>query len=265
MTDDEFRSGVMADGTRLMQPAFDYAAEAFLTVSSQYHGELVAKFRFVRALNDAIDALQRMDAIKKALFYGRDAGLGDYHGAAPGQYDEPGKPLDMSNVPNRITDNSDLTNEEAEFYIHGVIGVATEAGELLENLRDAISGKGFDRTNIGEEVGDAKWYMALLARVGRFKWGDDEMANIAKLRMRFPDRFTEHDANNRQLAAERDLLEHHLPIGHRTAKMEGERNLDGNAIEAQRPNPISSAELIAKLDDPNVASVINEKGSGRHA
>ena len=222
MTDDEFRSGVMADGTRLMQPAFDYAAEAFLTVSPQYHGELVGKTNYILALNDAIDALQRLDRVKKALFYGRDAGIA-------------GDGVTLADMPNRITDNSDLTREEAEFYIHGVIGVATEAGELLENLRDAISGKGFDRTNIGEEVGDAKWYMALLARVGRFKWGDDEMANIAKLRMRFPDRFTEHDANNRQLAAERDLLEHHLPIGHRTAKMEGERNLDGDAIEAQRP------------------------------
>lgn len=177
--------------------AFDYVAEAELTLSRQFHGELVAKHQFTVAVNQAIAALAQLDRVKKALFYGRDAGLaskldGDV-GVAP--------------LPGIIALANSMDTADVADYLHGVIGLATEAGELLEGMRDVINGKPLDLVNVKEEVGDGKWYMAILARVARFMWGEDERTNIAKLRARFPDRFTEYDANNRNLSVEREILE----------------------------------------------------------
>lgn len=183
---------------------FDYVAEAELTLSRQFHGELVSKQAFFFALNNAIDALQRLDVIKKAWFYGR--------GEVGTKTDMPHTLTDT--MPDHVGMYSGLTNEQAADYVHGVIGLATESGELLEGLRDVMRGKYLDVVNVKEEVGDAKWYMAILSRVCGFEWGEDERVNIAKLRARFPDKFTEYDANNRNLSAERVILEDEAkPIG----------------------------------------------------
>ena len=179
--------------------AFDYVAEAELTLSHEFHGELVGKHVWAHTLNNAIDALTKLDKVKKSLFYGRDNNL-----ISDGQ-------KGVSDLPDRIYSNvpsdTDMSLADAADLIHGIIGIATEAGELLELLRDTINGEPLDKVNVKEEVGDAKWYMAILARVAGFVWGEDERTNIAKLRARFPDRFTEYDANNRNLSAERDILE----------------------------------------------------------
>ncbi len=208
---------------------FDYVSEATLTLSNQFHGELVSKANFTKALNGAIEALAQLDKVKKTIFYGRDNNLN------PAEEQRDISDLPMMLVASNAGIEGGFTLEEAENYIHGVIGIATEAGELLEAMRDAINGNALDRVNVKEEIGDVKWYAAILAKVARFMWGDDERVNIAKLRARFPERFTEYDANNRNLDNERSILETHLPINERKAKMDGERNLDGEALEAQQP------------------------------
>lgn len=213
------------------QAGFDYVTEASLTLSNKFHGELVSKANFRKAINDFIEAANQLDKVKKTLFYGRDNNINPVDGQG-----------DVSDMPTALAASNSqiehgLTVADAENYIHGVIGLATEAGELVEALKHALNGEAIDRVNIKEEVGDAKWYMAILAKVGRFIWGEDERTNIAKLRARFPDNFTEFDAQqeNRKLSVERQILEAGLPIAYRTTKMEGERNLDGDAIEAQKP------------------------------
>lgn len=180
--------------------AFDYVAECHQTLSHEWHGDKVAKHVWSRAINDAIHALTQLDRIKKTLFYGRDNNL-----IADGQRSIEELPvlIKQANCSSGIPIDSMTCTD----YIHGVLGLATEAGELLEGLRDAINGKGIDPVNIKEEVGDAKWYMAILSRVAGFMWGDDERTNIEKLRARFPDKFKAYDANNRNLQAERKILE----------------------------------------------------------
>lgn len=219
----------------------NYVDLALTTLSDQFHGEMVSKAHFIKTVNDAIDALTQLDKVKKTLFYGRDNNI------APdtGQRDCSGFLSDL--VASNTAIEGGFTPADAANYIHGIIGLATEAGELLENMKDALNGHAIDRVNVKEEVGDGKWYMAILAQVGQFGWGDDEQVNIAKLRARFPDKFTEADAINRDLDAERAILEGvtepggvagletHLPINERSTKMPGERNLDGDAIEAQKP------------------------------
>lgn len=207
MTEDEFRTGKRADGTLIGFEAsrqaakaiqdekpFDYVAEAFVTLSPSWHGDKVAKHRFIERMKAAVDAANRLDEVKKTLFYGRDNNL------AP--------PEDIASVSKLPLMLGDTEADSATNIIHAIIGIFTEAGEMLEALIEAIDlDKSLDAVNAKEETGDLFWYVAILARECGFTFDAAQRVNIQKLRARFPDRFTEYDANNRNLAVERDILE----------------------------------------------------------
>jgi NTP pyrophosphatase (non-canonical NTP hydrolase) len=91
--------------------------------------------------------------------------------------------------------------------LHGTMGVCTESGELMDAVkRFLIYGKPTDVTNIMEEVGDMFWYLALIARCCGFTFEEAKAKNIAKLRARYPEKFTELAALNRNLDAELKAL-----------------------------------------------------------
>ena len=184
------------------QRPFDYVAEAHLTASPHFYGDSVPLSYFAHVVGQAIDALSNLDEIKKALFYGREIDV-------PQVASEGAHPVTLAKLPEWIaTDASEEADRAAINIIHGIIGKATEAGELLELLHaTAIHGETFDVANAGEEVGDGFWYDALLARACGLTFEGIQRTNIAKLRYRFPDRFTEYDANNRDLFGERRILE----------------------------------------------------------
>lgn len=92
--------------------------------------------------------------------------------------------------------------------LHGTLGVATEAGELLDVVKKHHAyNKEIDRTNLREEIGDVLWYLALLARSLGTDLDSIAATNVAKLRARYPERYNHHDALNRNLGAERAILE----------------------------------------------------------
>lgn len=92
--------------------------------------------------------------------------------------------------------------------MHAAMGMVTEAGEFMDALKKhAMYGKPIDDTNLLEEIGDQLWYQALALRVLGSTFGAEMGRNIAKLRARFPHKFTEHDALNRDLDNERRVLE----------------------------------------------------------
>lgn len=91
--------------------------------------------------------------------------------------------------------------------LHGAMGVSTESGELMDAVkRFLIYGKPTDVTNILEEVGDMFWYLSLIARCCGFTFEEAKAKNIAKLRARYPEKFTELEALNRNLDAERKAI-----------------------------------------------------------
>lgn len=59
---------------------------------------------------------------------------------------------------------------------------------------------------VKEELGDILWYMAILMDVFGLTFEDCMEAVIAKLKKRFPEKFDEHQAVNRDLASERQAL-----------------------------------------------------------
>jgi NTP pyrophosphatase (non-canonical NTP hydrolase) len=92
--------------------------------------------------------------------------------------------------------------------LHAAMGISTESGELMDAFKRKIFyGKPLDVVNVKEEIGDIMWYVAILLRELDLDFHELLQLNIDKLRARFPEKFTEHHALNRDLGAERDILE----------------------------------------------------------
>jgi hypothetical protein len=90
---------------------------------------------------------------------------------------------------------------------HGILGMATEAGELMQILVKAIEGTPIDNVNLQEEMNDSNWYQAILHDDTGLVWEEGLALNIAKLKARFPEKFTEENAEIRDLDKERKILE----------------------------------------------------------
>ena len=76
-----------------------------------------------------------------------------------------------------------------------------------------------DAVNLKEEFGDTLWYLALGLRFLGIGFEETFAANIAKLQARFPDKFTEDAAMNRDPAAERAILEQGVTCVGETSKL----------------------------------------------
>ncbi|MDB4888141.1 MAG: MazG nucleotide pyrophosphohydrolase [Gemmatimonadetes bacterium] len=70
-------------------------------------------------------------------------------------------------------------------------GLAEEAGEVLAHVRKHVmQGRPLDRAAAAEELGDALWCIAALARSLGLSLGEVGTGNLAKLRARHPDGFS---------------------------------------------------------------------------
>lgn len=171
----------------------DYIKEANVTLSTEYHGDKVPLIYLRRTLLECIAALNKLDGIKKALFYGRDAIV---------------DPVVITKGCNDLPHLISHDRRQGEVILHGIVGKATESGELLELLYNTLfESIPFDLVNCGEEMGDGFWYDAALCHVLGFTFEELQRINIAKLRARFKDKFDACEANNRRLANERRILD----------------------------------------------------------
>lgn len=101
-----------------------------------------------------------------------------------------------------------MTVEQLQDILHASIGIATEAGEFLDPFKKAMFyGKHIDLVNLDEEVGDLLWYIAIYAEARGKTIPELASMNNRKLKQRFPDKFTQEAALNRDLFAERQVLE----------------------------------------------------------
>lgn len=173
----------------------NYIQQALQTKSTSFHGDKVEFQLFYNTLAATIFNLQQLDKMKKSLFYGKD------------NFVIPENSGTCSDIPVECLSEDDNSNTGID-VLHAVLGIATEAGELLEAIQIGLFGEdGFDFVNLAEEVGDVFWYQAILANAAGKSFEEIQATNIAKLRARFPNKFTEHDAQVRNLSAERAILE----------------------------------------------------------
>lgn len=91
---------------------------------------------------------------------------------------------------------------------HGAIGMFGEAGELIEAvLKSMQNGGQLDMVNLAEETGDSDWYKAIIHDETGVSEDDTRAKVIAKLKQRYGDKFSSEAALNRDLDAERKVLE----------------------------------------------------------
>ena len=92
--------------------------------------------------------------------------------------------------------------------MHALLGMMSELGELADAIKKhLIYGASLDEVNLIEELGDGDWYRSLFGDALSVSFEEAWTKNIAKLRARYPDKFTEEKALNRDLEAERKALE----------------------------------------------------------
>lgn len=91
-----------------------------------------------------------------------------------------------------------LMNHDTIRLLHAAMGMATEAGEFLDMVKKHVFyGKSLDFKNGKEELGDQLWYIALGISVLKENFDAILTGNIEKLRKRYPEKFDENHAINR--------------------------------------------------------------------
>lgn len=109
---------------------------------------------------------------------------------------------DMKPVQERIGTETNVR------LIHAALGLGTETAEIQDALKKHIFyGKPLDKVNLAEEMGDVFWYLAILADELGVSFEETMEKNIAKLKKRYGEKFTEDKAIHRDVVAERKILE----------------------------------------------------------
>ena len=112
------------------------------------------------------------------------------------------EPQDVEKMMERLSDIRVLR------LLHASMGFCTEVGEFQDMLKKHIfQGRGIDFINAKEELGDIMWYVGLAVDVLRTTLNEVMTGNIKKLRLRYPEKFSAEKSENRDLPAERKLLE----------------------------------------------------------
>jgi len=92
--------------------------------------------------------------------------------------------------------------------LHAQMGMQTETAEFTDALKKSIFyGKPLDVVNLKEELGDLMWYMAIAFDELGTNFETEGKRVIKKLKARFPEKFTNDKAENRDLDTERKILE----------------------------------------------------------
>ena len=163
-----------------------YLIEAKQFLSAEYHDEIIFPHNLEYMFRQAVLAARRVDMVKKSLYYG--------------------KPFKGKQYPHLKT--TIKHSKHHKDVLHAVLGLYTEAGELLEHLWNVMSGEcTIDFVNMNEELGDLYWYMALIHNTLGTKPSESWIKNIDKLKTRYGDKFYVGRALNRDLKKERRTLE----------------------------------------------------------
>lgn len=100
-----------------------------------------------------------------------------------------------------------LSSQE-ENDLHMVLGMFTEVAEIADVFKKSLAyDKKIDWVNVKEEIGDVMWYIANLCELHEWSLEEILQTNIDKLKARYPEKFTNEKALNRDLETERLILE----------------------------------------------------------
>lgn len=148
-----------------------------------------------RASEWAVDAGNRLDAMKKLLIYRKRRGK---HLDGHAKFFE-GPPSAFHHEFSGEEIFARLDPMAADLW-HMAIGVATEAAELLDAVCQSIlTDEDLDRDNVIEELGDLEFYMRGIRQILNLSRDQCLSANICKLTRRYPaGEYTNKDAIERK-------------------------------------------------------------------
>ncbi len=87
----------------------------------------------------------------------------------------------------------------ADRELNGALGIAGEAGEVADLIKkQRFHGHERDPLAVARELGDVLWYVATLADVYGYTLEGIASMNEHKLRMRYPDGFSEARSRGRE-------------------------------------------------------------------
>ncbi len=189
---------------------------------------LQADFKLLALLytcaRESVEVAENMDVAKRAIFYGK------------------GNSNTLTISREHLANAAEAIKNPAIIeFIHAAIGMVTEAGEFLAMVGRHVFGRELlDTVNLREEIGDLQWYTAKACRFLDTTLELEQVRNIQKLAKRFPAKFTDVDALNRDLEEERKILELDVPLGLMSGACEGDRE--------PIPEPNAPAGRITGLD-----------------
>jgi len=101
-----------------------------------------------------------------------------------------------------------INSKDDQRLIHAAFGLCTEAGEFADAVKKYVFyGSKLDIVNLKEEMGDIFWYLAIAADALGTTFDEEQRRVIDKLKTRYPEKFTQEAAENRDLETERKVLE----------------------------------------------------------
>jgi NTP pyrophosphatase (non-canonical NTP hydrolase) len=84
-------------------------------------------------------------------------------------------------------------------FMQSVMGIASEAGEIVGLTEKSLcQGHDLDANKLKKELGDLMWYVAMLMDEFGFTFEEVFDANIAKLKTRYPEKFSTEDSIRRK-------------------------------------------------------------------
>lgn len=184
-----------------MSPLKQYVADAIRTEShiSRVQSDIPT---LIVAMKAYVAAGNMLDDIKKNVFYGKEINPEKW------SYQLQELKLAEQKIPAVLGEQSVAGIDINPRLFHAIIGIATESTELVEAVLKSIeTGFDIDNVNVQEELGDLNWYQAIAIDASNADWDQILETNIAKLKHRYPEKFTADKAINRDLHIERNILE----------------------------------------------------------
>lgn len=184
-----------------------------LRTESQIQGIQLNRNNLITLLKLVVEVAEILDAIKKAAFYNKTGKLETDFGARLFTIARLVETLTWSNSGHgplgTVLDKSETIPNVDPRVFHGILGIVTESGELAAALLKSVEDPNYvvDAVNIQEEMSDIAWYKAILHDTLKLDWGQGLDNVIEKLRIRYPDKYSDEAADNRNLEAERKVLE----------------------------------------------------------
>lgn len=167
-----------------------YLTASERTLSPNYHAERIKLHAFLNMVQRLQELGTEVDQVKRVLYYGVVPMGVDVIAEMESAQDGPAPTL------------AGIEGLDPNL-LHAALGLITESIEFLDVIMRAT----VDSVHLLEEVGDLEWYLAIAYRWLARLPEDARKVNIAKLQKRFPGKFTDFHAVNRDLLTERLALE----------------------------------------------------------